>query len=227
MLRRVDAHILFRWMSSLGSGGSAIELSDRGLVWVGIRYSFRRREMAEGAKKRPFRRATSFVSNSSWVTSGRTSSGRNIGRATALKLAGKGFKSLSMMRARTRLSIGAGPHVFYEAQRCRPIAVIAGDNDGDEFAVPMLCQGSQENPQSPALGFDIGFRRNSLSSTCKSRRSGMMNTWFGLSSNRSVVKFNRGAPAEPPTQTTGKSLATRPAFIDDWCAAATACQMLP
>jgi hypothetical protein len=74
-----------------------------------------------------------------------TSSGRNIGRATALKLAGKGFKSLSMMRARTRLSIGAGPHVFYEAQRCRPIAVIAGDNDGDEFAVPMLCQGSQED----------------------------------------------------------------------------------
>jgi hypothetical protein len=63
-----------------------------------------------------------------------TSSGRNIGRATALKLAGKGFKSSSMMRPNQAVNRALAAHVFYAAQRCRPIAVIAGDNDGDEFS---------------------------------------------------------------------------------------------
>src|ERR1700674_3016385 len=40
-------------------------------------------------------------------------------------------------------------------------------------------------------GFDIGFRRNSPSRMCKSRRSGMMNTRLGWMSNLSVIRFNR------------------------------------
>jgi hypothetical protein len=37
------------------------------------------------------------------------------------------------------------------------------------------------------LGFDIGFRRNSPSRTCKSCFGGMMNTWFGWRCNLSVI----------------------------------------
>jgi hypothetical protein len=34
---------------------------------------------------------------------------------------------------------------LYPAQRRCPVAVIAGNNYGDKFAIPMLRQGSQEN----------------------------------------------------------------------------------
>ena len=34
---------------------------------------------------------------------------------------------------------GDAPHFLYAAQRRCPIAIIAGDNDSDEFAAPVLC----------------------------------------------------------------------------------------
>src|SRR6266480_7361228 len=41
------------------------------------------------------------------------------------------------------------------------------------------------------LGLDIGSRRNSPSSTCKSRCSGMINTWLGRMISRSVISSSR------------------------------------
>ena len=40
---------------------------------------------------------------------------------------------------------GNAPHFFYAAQRCRPITIIARDNDSDKFAVPVLRKGTQKN----------------------------------------------------------------------------------
>jgi len=39
---------------------------------------------------------------------------------------------------------GNAPHVLYAAQCCCTITVIAGDNDCDKFAVPVLRQGTQK-----------------------------------------------------------------------------------
>jgi len=40
---------------------------------------------------------------------------------------------------------GDAARFVYAAQRRRPVAVIAGDNDRDEFAVPVLGNGVQKN----------------------------------------------------------------------------------
>ena len=66
------------------------------------------------------------------------------------------------------LGHGDAPNFFYASQTCCPIAIISGDNNSDQFAAPVLGEGTQKTVMTwgHPLGFVIGFRGNSPLTRC-------------------------------------------------------------